>query len=308
MIFAIQLSAWLMLILIVSFPHTEIISRGDALTASIALLELYGASVTGFVYLCSFALKRSAGAQVAIIFLVLILGFALSIVGVLLRIFLNDLYFGYIRYFLVLFPPFALGEGLQSIALLDYFSSNELEGSNKYNPWDWKCAGLGITLMAIETFVYFAATVMIDYYALHEALLFGQQLPNQSLTPRDEGSCSEKHSIPPPHWLSSIISDPFRCCGGGESREKGSGGREARRKRHHNAGHQENVQHRQICRQRRLAGDSKGRVLRPAGRQWSRKEHPPFYSEVTTRPVWARQVDVFFVHFFPLFIPWLLYG
>ena len=164
-VISFQPTVWLLIILIVAFPKTELLGKGDALKCVIGLLILFGSSVSGFSYLLSFLFSSSAGAQIGILFVVFVLGLILSIVGLVLRILpdTHDIYMSTIRYIFMLFPPFALGEGLHSLVLITLYSYTELEGGKLYSPTDMAMSGLPLLYLGIETFAYLAATIALDY-------------------------------------------------------------------------------------------------------------------------------------------------
>ena len=64
------------MILICAFPKTGKLSVAPALGATIGLLILFGPAMSGFVYLCSFLFKSTAGAQVS--FLLLVFAFSIN--------------------------------------------------------------------------------------------------------------------------------------------------------------------------------------------------------------------------------------
>lgn len=62
-----QIPMWLTVIILKAFSADALVGGGDTLWATIVLLELYGASVTGFTYLTSFAFAKHSMAQVGAI-------------------------------------------------------------------------------------------------------------------------------------------------------------------------------------------------------------------------------------------------
>ena len=129
------------------------------------LLILFGSAVSGWTYLISFFFSSPSAAQIFIIFLVFILGLILSIVGVVLRLISTTTqpYVDYIRYIFALFPPFAFGEALENMTLINVLSLNELPRGQTYKPMDWKIAGLGMAFLAWETVVFLGATIAYEY-------------------------------------------------------------------------------------------------------------------------------------------------
>jgi len=154
---------WFWVILIVVFPKTEALGTGDGLKCVIALFHLFGSAVAGFSYLISFMFMSSASAQIAILSLVFLLGLLLSILGFVLRLLYHNLFMNHLRYLFLLFPPYAFGEGLYDIVLLSLFSLVELKGGEQYHVFDNEVAGLPLKWLAVETVVYLALTILVDY-------------------------------------------------------------------------------------------------------------------------------------------------
>ena len=131
-----------------------------------------------------------ATAQLYIIFVVFILGFVLSIIGSVLRLIPTTtvIYVDVLRYIFALFPPFALGEGLNNLVFLTTLSIIELKGTNLYSPGDWKITGLNLTFLAWETVVYLGGVIAFEYLREMPLLQCKQKndLPTD-LSLRDDG-------------------------------------------------------------------------------------------------------------------------
>merc|ERR1711871_1199648 len=97
------------------------------------------------------------------IFVCFILGMVLSIVGMVLRILgdTKDVYKDWVQIFLCIFPPFALGDGLHNMALINFWSQQE-NGGTPYEPNHWRITGMHMMMMAIETVVYLGATIAFE--------------------------------------------------------------------------------------------------------------------------------------------------
>ena len=128
------------------------------------LCFLFGLSVSGFAYICSYLFQAPSNAQICMIFFCFITGLVLSIVGIVLRILADtrDLYNNYLRYLFCVFPPCALGDGLHSMALINVWSGLE-QGGVMYSAKDWKITGIPIMMMAIESVLYLGLTIGIEY-------------------------------------------------------------------------------------------------------------------------------------------------
>ena len=157
-----QITAWSIIFLVAVFPNTELLSGKDAIGPLIGLMVLFGTSITGFCYMTSFLFKSPAGAQIANVGLMFILGFVLSIVGIVLRLFpeTQEPFKNYVRYILLLFPPYALGDGLFSLTSIKTYSLVE---NVDYKPYSWMITGLPLAFMAWESFVYIVLTILIEY-------------------------------------------------------------------------------------------------------------------------------------------------
>lgn len=163
--FSYQFTAWLLIIIIVSLPDTDQLSKGDALGATIALFLLLAPGITSFTYLQCFFLSKSTAAQIVVLFTTFITGLILTIVGTVLRLInsTSDIYVNHLRILFCLFPPFALGDGLLNLAVIDFLSFTELGGSKKYSPFDWEITGLNLVMLVVVGVGYFFLTIIIDY-------------------------------------------------------------------------------------------------------------------------------------------------
>ena len=181
-----QLTVWMIVILISIFPNTQPLSGLNAIGPTIGLLILFGGAISGFTYLLSFLFSTPSGAQIATIFLVFILGLILTIIGLVLRQIpaTSEVYINIIRYIFALFPPFALGDGLQNMALIQSLSFRELPGGQLYKPLDWNITGLNLTFLAWETVVYLGLTILYEYMSEIPSLQGG--CISQTLPPVDE--------------------------------------------------------------------------------------------------------------------------
>jgi ATP-binding cassette, subfamily A (ABC1), member 3 len=163
--FTYQLTAWLLIIIIVSFPNTDQLSKGAGLGATILLFVLLAPGLTSFTYLQCFFLTKSTAAQIVVLFTTFVFGLILTIVGTVLRLIPStaDIYVNHLRVLFCFLPPFAIGEGLLNLAVIDYLSFAELGGSKQYHPFDWKISGLNIMMLVVVGAGYFILTVFIDF-------------------------------------------------------------------------------------------------------------------------------------------------
>jgi ATP-binding cassette subfamily A (ABC1) protein 3 len=128
------------------------------------LCFLFGMASSGFAYILSYMFKTPANAQIIMIFLCFITGLVLSIVGMVLRILpdTRDVFNAYLRYIFCIFPPFALGDGLHNLALVNLWSGLE-QGGKMYDIASWEITGLPIMMLSVETVVYLGLTIAIEY-------------------------------------------------------------------------------------------------------------------------------------------------
>jgi len=183
-----QITAWLMLIVIISFKDTEPLTSPENLPYTAGLLMLYGPAVAGSVYLFSYALKTSASSQIVVIFAMFVQGLIFGIIGLVLRIIVStrDIYLNVIRYCLVIFPPFAVIEGLNNLAVREQHSSTELGGGRMYSPGDMKITGLNLIVLGAEAALLILVQILLDYLLLKPQLL-DQILPKKVPPPPGEG-------------------------------------------------------------------------------------------------------------------------
>jgi ABC-type multidrug transport system ATPase subunit len=192
-----QVTMWLFIIIIVSFPDTDNLWKGSAFGATVAMFYLFGVAISSFSYVMAFFMTKANQAQITILFVVFVLGLILTIVGVVLRTIpsTRDVYLNYIRYFFCLSPSFALGEGLTNMAVIEFLGYSELGGGESYTPYDLKIAGLNMIMMAATSVAYFLTACILDYAstsALLQSLKFGKTPPlPEDTNLRDEDVIAE---------------------------------------------------------------------------------------------------------------------
>jgi len=174
----------------------------DACGRLFALLYLFGAAVAGFTYLISFIFTQPATAQIAMIFIVFITGMVLSIIGIVLRLLTDtrDDYKLWVRYFLCLLPPYALGDGLHAMALIDVYSALELKGGAKYNVLDWEITGLPLMMLGWEAVVYLALTIAFEWISSIPSISgvfarIGRNLPPDVAGLKDDDVLTEEQRV-----------------------------------------------------------------------------------------------------------------
>ena len=154
------------------FPDTELLSGSGVIGVTIALFLLFGPAMAGFSYLIGFFFKSASGAQIITIFVVFLLGLVLSIIGTVLRLIssTHHLYLYGIRYLFNIFPPFALGEALNNLSLIDTWSIDELSGGQTYSVTDLNIAGLNLIFLGFESVLYISIAILVEYLSTRPSL------------------------------------------------------------------------------------------------------------------------------------------
>lgn len=160
-----QFAVWAILVIIILFPDTGLLTGDEAFGTFIGLFMLFGPAIIGFTYILTFFFKTASGAQIITIFVMFILGLGLTITTLVLRFIssTHDLHVNTLRYIFVLFPPCALGEGMNNLALREFYSDLELGGNQQYHVMDWNICGLNILVLGIESVVFIVATIVISF-------------------------------------------------------------------------------------------------------------------------------------------------
>ena len=131
----------------------------------VLILELFGLASSGFTYIFTFWLPDAATAQIAMIFFNFIFGFALSIVGMVLRLLptTRPMYMSTLRYIFLLSPLCCVGDALNNIALRTIWELRELGPGKEYKIFDIEIVGLSIIYLSVETIVYLSITIGLEY-------------------------------------------------------------------------------------------------------------------------------------------------
>ena len=134
------------------------------LSCFVSLLVLFGTSMTGFSYMCSYLFKQPSNAQIGMIFIGFIFGLIGGIIGAVLRLLTEtkEVYNDWLRHVLCLIPPYAVADGLHNMALINLWSGIEKAGV-PYKATDWEITGIPLLMMGLESIVYLALTVGIEY-------------------------------------------------------------------------------------------------------------------------------------------------
>jgi len=189
-----QITLWLFVIIIAGFDDKGALTNRHRMGYFIALLQLYGSSVSGFTYLMTNLFSTPATAQIAILGVIFLTGFVLTIIGNVFRFLLYEEYNNYIKYVMATFPPFAFGNAINNIVSIEQFSIYELEGGKKYEVTDWDITGMNFTFLCAGTAVYLILTIAVDYWRLMPELCGGRQLPPPSAS-KDDDVLAEEHRV-----------------------------------------------------------------------------------------------------------------
>uniref|UniRef100_I3KQB3 P-type phospholipid transporter n=1 Tax=Oreochromis niloticus TaxID=8128 RepID=I3KQB3_ORENI len=139
------------------------------LPALIALLLLYGWSVTPMMYPLSYIFNIPSTAYVSLSCINLFIGINSSAITFILELFENNrslLVFNEgLKKVLLVFPHFCLGRGLIDMAMNQAVTDVYARFGEDYtlDPFRWDFVGKNIAFMAVEGFVYFILNLLIQY-------------------------------------------------------------------------------------------------------------------------------------------------
>ncbi|XP_077188183.1 phospholipid-transporting ATPase ABCA7 isoform X2 [Paroedura picta] len=189
--------AVLVVFIFICFQQKSYVSPAN-LPTLILLLLLYGWSITPLMYPASFFFSVPSTAYVALTCINLFIGINGSVATFVLELFkdkeLNDINVILKKVFLV-FPHFCLGRGLidmvKNQAMADAF---ERFGEKHYvSPLSWDLAGKNLFAMAVEGFVFFLFTILVQYKFFIHLRPFPVKLP--PLAEEDEDVAKERKRI-----------------------------------------------------------------------------------------------------------------
>ncbi|XP_077470976.1 retinal-specific phospholipid-transporting ATPase ABCA4-like isoform X1 [Stigmatopora argus] len=139
------------------------------LPALVALLLLYGWSVTPMMYPMSYLFNVPSTAYVSLSCVNLFIGINSSAVTFILELFDNNrsllMFNEWLKKGLLVFPHFCLGRGLIDMAMNQAVTDVYARFGEEYtdNPFRWDFVGRNILFMAVEGFVYFTLNLLIQY-------------------------------------------------------------------------------------------------------------------------------------------------
>ncbi|KAK7158970.1 hypothetical protein R3I94_005341 [Phoxinus phoxinus] len=139
------------------------------LPALVALLCLYGWSVTPMMYPMSYMFNVPSTAYVSLSCINLFIGINSSAVTFILELFENNrsllMFNEVLKKVLLVFPHFCLGRGLIDMAMNQAVTDVYARFGEEYSmdPFRWNFVGKNLVCMAVEGFVYFFLNLLIQY-------------------------------------------------------------------------------------------------------------------------------------------------
>ncbi|KAM4552605.1 retinal-specific phospholipid-transporting ATPase ABCA4-like isoform 2-T2 [Odontesthes bonariensis] len=139
------------------------------LPALIALLLLYGWSVTPMMYPMSYIFNIPSTAYVSLSCINLFIGINTSAITFILELFENNrsllMFNEWLKKCLLVFPHFCLGRGLIDMAMNQAVTDVYARFGEEYtkDPFRWDFVGKNIAFMTVEGFVYFIINLLIQY-------------------------------------------------------------------------------------------------------------------------------------------------
>ncbi|KAF5880153.1 retinal-specific ATP-binding cassette transporter-like isoform X2, partial [Clarias magur] len=139
------------------------------LPALVTLLSLYGWSVTPMMYPMSYVFSVPSTAYVSLSCINLFIGINSSAITFILELFENNrsllLFNEGLKKVLLIFPHFCLGRGLIDLAMNQAVTDVYARFGEEFvlDPFRWDFVGKYVVCMALEGFVYFSFTLLIQY-------------------------------------------------------------------------------------------------------------------------------------------------
>ncbi|XP_024118032.1 retinal-specific phospholipid-transporting ATPase ABCA4 [Oryzias melastigma] len=169
------------------------------LPALVALLLLYGWSVTPMMYPMSYVFSIPSTAYVSLSCINLFVGINSSAITFILELFENNrsllVFNEWLKKCLLVFPHFCLGRGLIDMAMNQAVTDVYARFGEEYSldPFRWDFVGKNLTFMAMEGFVYFLLNLLIQYrFFLDHWLSDHKQCPVQE---EDDDVAAERKRI-----------------------------------------------------------------------------------------------------------------
>uniref|UniRef100_A0A3Q3NRF5 ATP-binding cassette, sub-family A (ABC1), member 4a n=1 Tax=Labrus bergylta TaxID=56723 RepID=A0A3Q3NRF5_9LABR len=154
-----------MVVEIFIFFNKKCYTSGNNLQALIALLMLYGWSVTPMMYPMSFVFSVPSTAYVSLSCINLFIGINCSAITFILDLFEGTTLNQLLKTVLLVFPHYCLGRGLVDMAMNQAMTDVFARFGEDYSPdpFDWDFIGKNLFCMAVEGFVYFILNLLLQY-------------------------------------------------------------------------------------------------------------------------------------------------
>nr|XP_020447202.1 retinal-specific ATP-binding cassette transporter [Monopterus albus] len=169
------------------------------LLALIALLLLYGWSVTPMMYPMSYMFNIPSTAYVSLSCINLFIGINSSAITFILELFENNrsllVFNEWLKKGLLVFPHFCLGRGLIDMAMNQAVTDVYARYGEEYraDPFRWDFVGKNVAFMAAEGFIYFILNLLIQYrFFLEHWLSDYKQTPVQG---EDDDVAAERQRV-----------------------------------------------------------------------------------------------------------------
>ncbi|XP_056132314.1 phospholipid-transporting ATPase ABCA1 [Lampris incognitus] len=191
--------ATMVVLIFICFQQKSYVSETN-LPALILLLLLYGWSITPLMYPASFVFTVPSTAYVVLTSINLFIGINGSIATFVLELFvdehLNEVNRILKKVFLI-FPHFCLGRGLidmaKNQAMADAFQ--RLGTKQTLDPLEWDFVGKNLFAMAVEGFIFFIFTVLLQYKFFIHCKPWWAEPEMPPLGPEDEDVARERARV-----------------------------------------------------------------------------------------------------------------
>uniref|UniRef100_A0A3Q2Z6G7 P-type phospholipid transporter n=1 Tax=Hippocampus comes TaxID=109280 RepID=A0A3Q2Z6G7_HIPCM len=155
----------LMVVQIFIFFDKKCYTSPSNLQPLVALLMLYGWSVTPMMYPMSYMFSVPSTAYVSLSCINLFIGINSSAITFILDLFEGTTFNQLLKSVLLIFPHYCLGRGLIDMAInqavTDIFT--RFGEDHSPDPYDWDFIGKNLVCMAVEGFVYFTLNILCQY-------------------------------------------------------------------------------------------------------------------------------------------------
>ena len=153
-------------------------TKGEAAVAVCIVFALYGPAIASFTYLQSYIFRSHSTAQIIVMFFNFVTGLCLMVVAFILPIIPSSQGIApSLRYLFRLFPSFCLGDSLAMLSFCNDgtdcpdINTHGYDFENVVTPLHWNVTGGNITFLAIQMFVYFAFTLLVEWLLTFPSLL-----------------------------------------------------------------------------------------------------------------------------------------